>query len=260
MPFLDIDGSSLEAQWCGPACASGPTLVFLHEGLGSIAGWRDFPHRLAERAGLRGLVYSRCGHGRSDPLPRPRSVGYLHHEARIVLPAVLERTESSDVILVGHSDGASIALIFAASRPAGLRGAVLEAPHVVVEEVTLDGIREAGLAFREGGLRRRLARQHGEQVEATFHAWHDLWLDPAFRSWSIVDLLPDVGCPLLVIQGEGDRYGTPAQVETVAARVGGPCETLILPDCGHTPHRERADTVTDAMASFVSRVCVRPSA
>lgn len=254
MPFLEIDGCRLEARWCGEERSTGPSLVLLHEGLGSIAAWGDFPEHLAERTGRRCLLYSRCGYGGSGARPAAPAADYLHHEARVVLPELLEKVGAGDCILVGHSDGASIALIFAASRPRGLRGAVLEAPHVFVEELTVAGVRAAGRDYARGALRRRLERQHGEKADDVFFGWHDLWVDPAFRSWSLSDLLPSVRCPLLLVQGEDDPYGTLAQVRTIARRTNGPCEELVLEGCGHIPHRERAEAVTSAISRFVSRV------
>jgi pimeloyl-ACP methyl ester carboxylesterase len=236
-----------------------PTLVFLHEGLGSVALWKDFPDRLARALRWPALVYSRLGYGASDPAPLPRPVSFLHDEALDVLPRLLEQDGVRDAILVGHSDGASIALIHAASFPPFPRGVVraviAEAPHVFVEEVTVESIRRAGVAYREGDLRRRLERYHGPNVDGAFWGFHDVWLDPEFRTWNVEAMLGDIAVPLLAIQGEDDPYGTLLQIESIRARAGGAVETLVLPPpCGHSPHASRPGEVLAAMESFLRRL------
>jgi pimeloyl-ACP methyl ester carboxylesterase len=251
--LLDAAGARLLARRLELTRASAkgsPTLVFLHEGLGSIAQWRDFPQALAARTGLPALLYDRRGHGGSDPLDLPRSSHYLHREALEVLPEVLERCGVADAILVGHSDGGSIALLYASAHPARVRGAVTEAAHVFVEEKTLAGIRAAGEAWRNSQLPEKLARYHGLKTHALFHAWHDTWLTPEFRDWNIEDCLPGIRCPLLAIQGRDDEYATEAQVEAIARQAAGPVETLLIPHCGHVPHHQARDAVLEAMTRF----------
>lgn len=262
---LTVAGHRLETRRVAGR-EDGPTLVFLHEGLGSVAMWKDFPDRLAAALGWPALVYSRLGYGRSDPAPLPRPVSFLHDEALQMLPAVLREAGIADAVLMGHSDGASIALIHAASFPAFPRGpvraVVAEAPHVFVEEVTLASIRRAGDAYREGELRRRLERYH-DDVDGAFWGFHEVWLDPEFASWNIEPLLGRIRAPLLVVQGEDDPYGTLRQVTAVAQRSGGPVETLVLPPpCGHVPHATHAERVLAAAAAFLSRVAAegRPGA
>ncbi len=238
----------------GAGAQRSPVLVFLHEGLGSIAQWRDFPEALVECTGLPALLYDRQGHGRSDPLSAPRTPRYLHHEALKVLPRVLEHGGVQDAILVGHSDGGSIALLFASAFPQQTRAAITEAAHVFVEDETLAGIREAGEAWRTTRLAEKLARYHGDKTHALFHAWYDTWLAPEFRDWDLEDCLPGIHCPLLVIQGEDDEYATRAQVEAIAAQVSGPAETLLLPHCAHVPHHEARQPVLEAMARFIQSV------
>jgi pimeloyl-ACP methyl ester carboxylesterase len=245
-----IDGLSLEYRRVDGARAGAATIVFLHEGLGSAGLWRDFPDALCARTGHAGLVFSRAGYGRSDPPPEPRAPDYLHREARIRLPALLAALEIARPILFGHSDGASIALIHAASGY-DVAGMILEAPHVFVEEETLAGIRAAGDAWTTTDLPRRLGRHHRDPARV-FHDWHDLWLTPEFRGWNIEDLLPAIVAPTLVIQGADDAYGTAAQLEAIARQTGGGCETLLLDACGHDPHRDRRDTVLDATARFMA--------
>ena len=248
--FVTAGGRRLEYRWIGPPGGEVPTLVFLHEGLGSASLWRDFPDRLAAATGLGALVYSRAGYGRSDPAGLPRPVRFMHDEAA-VLVEVLEGTGVRDPVLVGHSDGASIAIIYAGSdagpRP---RGLVLEAPHVFTEPHGLASIAAIREQYRTTGLRERLARHHAH-VDVAFHGWNDVWLDPEFRAWNIETCLPRISAPILVVQGEDDEYGTWAQVEAIRAGSGGPVEVLAVPACGHSPHREHPDVVLAAMARFV---------
>jgi pimeloyl-ACP methyl ester carboxylesterase len=252
--FLRAGGVRLEARWIGPGPAAAPTLVFLHEGLGSASLWRDFPDRLAAETGCGALVYSRAGYGASDPVPLPRPVRFMHDEA-IVLAEVLAAAGIRQAVLVGHSDGASIALIFAGiaggSPTPGLRGLILEAPHVFTEPHGLASIAKIGEAYRTTDLRERLARHHGANVDVAFRGWNDVWLDPAFRAWNLEAFLPAITVPSLILQGEDDEYGTWRQVEAIARQSGGPVEALALPACGHSPHRERPDLALPAMARFV---------
>jgi pimeloyl-ACP methyl ester carboxylesterase len=254
--FLDIDGVSLEYRRVPAARAGLPTLVFLHEGLGCVAIWKDVPDRLAAATGCGALIYSRRGYGRSSPVVLPRSIGYLHEEADDVLPRLLDQLGLTDVVLVGHSDGASIALL-AASGPVAsrVRGAVAEAPHVFVEDVTIVGIRAARAVY-EDGLRERLKRLHGENVDGAFWGWNDTWLTEEFRFWNIEDRLPGIRAPFLVIQGVDDEYATAAQYDAIAAQSGGPVSLLVLESCGHTPHRDQAEVVLQAMVDFVRDVAV----
>jgi pimeloyl-ACP methyl ester carboxylesterase len=247
-------GHRLEQAWVGPPPDRAPTIVFLHEGLGSVAGWRDFPARLAARTGLGALVYSRWGYGRSDPASLPRPLTYMHDEARASLPEVLERAGIRSCVLFGHSDGGSIALLFAGSglpQAERVRGMVLEAPHVFVEDLTIASIAAARDAYRGGDLRDRLARTHAD-VDGAFRGWNDAWLDPGFRSWNIEDALPRIRVPALVVQGEDDPYGTLAQVDAIARQSGAPVTTRVLPRCGHAPHRDRPDDVEAAVVAFLA--------
>lgn len=252
--LLDAGGGRLLARSFALTATAGkrsPALVFLHEGLGSIPQWRDFPEALVARTGLPALVYDRRGHGGSNPPDAPRSARYLHREALEVLPEVLDRCGVEDAILVGHSDGGSIALLYASAHPQRVRGAITEAAHVFVEEETLAGIRAAGEVWRSTQLPAKLARYHGAKTHALFHAWHDTWLAPEFRDWNIEDCLPGIRCPLLVIQGRDDEYATQAQLEAIARQVSGPVETLMVPHCGHIPHHQAREPVLEAMTRFV---------
>jgi pimeloyl-ACP methyl ester carboxylesterase len=237
-------------------CASygrfdGPTLVFLHEGLGSLAQWRDFPERLASACGVGAFVYSRTNYGRSSataPLPRP--VRYMHDEA-LLLPDVLRAAGISDPILVGHSDGASISILYAADHP--VRGLVLEAPHVFGEEVSFASIARAKEAYEKGSLRERLAKYH-ENVDAAFYGWNGPWLHPDFRQWDLTDQLPRISAPILVLQGLADEYGTTAQVDAIRRGAGGKVTATLLAGCGHAPHREKPEETLAAMQAFVRSV------
>lgn len=250
----------LEYAWHGPPPEAAPTLVFLHEGLGSVSAWRDFPARVAAETGWGALVYSRWGYGDSDPVTPPRPLRYMHDEALVTLPEVLDAAGVRDAVLVGHSDGASIALIFAGSELAAaarhLRGLVLEAPHVMVEDLSVKSIAAAAEAYRTTDLRERLARHHGSNVDGAFWGWNRAWLDPDFSRWNIEEYLPGIRVPTLVIQGRDDQYGTLAQLDAIERQSGGPVSRLVLPDCGHSPHRDQPDATRAAIASFVARLGV----
>jgi pimeloyl-ACP methyl ester carboxylesterase len=230
---------------------TGPMLVFLHEGLGSIAQWRDFPFAVSLAAHMPAAVYERGGYGNADPLDAPRSVRYIHEEALQSLPEVLRHLQIDDAILIGHSDGGSIALIFAAVWPEKVRGIITEAAHVFVEEVTLAGIREAVRIYTSTGLPDRLSKYHGSNTDAAFRGWSETWLSPAFRDWNIEEYLPGVRCPVLAIQGRDDEYGTSAQVEAIVNGVSGPAEPLIIADCGHVPHHQARERVLAEMTRFI---------
>jgi pimeloyl-ACP methyl ester carboxylesterase len=225
-------------------------LVFLHEGLGSIGLWRDVPQRLHERTGHGVVVVSRFGNGFSQPLETARDVRYMHDEALTGLPALLRALEIERPILVGHSDGASIALIFAGAHPQNVAGLIVEAPHVFVEEMTLRSIAAAREAFIRGELRERLVRHHAD-VDRTFFGWNDIWLDPRFREWNIEEYLPPIGAPILAVQGGDDAYGSLAQLDALCARCSGPVDRLVLAHCGHAPHRERPLMFETAVAGWL---------
>ena len=251
---LDIDGrrQRLEYEWIGSGRRDVPVIVFLHEGLGSLAMWKDYPHSLCAAAGARGLVFSRYGYGRSTPRPATEKwpVEFMHAQAHDVLPALFARLGLTDAPwLFGHSDGGSIALLHAAAFPERVAGLVVVSPHVFVEEVTVASIERARLAYAATDLRRKLARYHVD-ADSAFHGWNDIWLDPAFRAWNIEDCLPGVRCPLLVVQGEDDEYGTMAQVDAIA-RLVPHARMLKLPACGHSPHRDQPGALSAAVVAFL---------
>ena len=237
-----------------PGKTDRPVLVFLHEGLGSVAQWRDFPARLCERTGCPGLVYDRVGHGLSSPLAHKRSIHYLHGHALHELPGVLDALiPGRPYLLIGHSDGGSIALIAAAERSPLVKGIITMAAHVLVEACSLTGIEAARAAYARGALRQALQRYHGEKVDTLFHAWADTWTSPWFRSWNIEYLLPSIDAPLLVLQGRDDPYGSRSQVDRIVDHSGGSATPLLIEDCGHAPYREAPELCLDLMSCFINR-------
>jgi len=249
-----VDGRALriEYAWIAAARADAPLLVFLHEGLGSLSMWKDFPAALCAAAGMRGLVYSRPGYGRSTPrVAEDRwPVDFMHRHARIVLPALLDTLGvHAPVWLFGHSDGGSIALLFAAALPARTAGIVVVAPHIMVEDVSITSIDAARRAYANTDLRQRLARYH-DDPDSAFRGWNDVWLDPAFRSWSIEAEVCAIACPVLAVQGHDDEYGTMAQIDGIAQRVP-QTQQVKLAAAGHAPHRDQPALLTAAVVAFL---------
>ncbi len=228
-----------------------PTLIFLHDSLGSIALWRDFPEALGLRASCNSLVYDRQGYGRSAPFgPAARKNNYLELEAD-VLNGLMEELGIEQAILFGHSDGGSIALIAAAKYPSRMTAVITEGAHIFVEDITLKGIREAVESYQHTDLKEKLQRYHGDKTEAVFRAWTNTWLGEAFKSWNIEHFLPQISCPVLVIQGERDEFGSSAQVEGIVKGVSGKTSACMVPEVGHTPHKEAREIVLEASASFI---------
>jgi len=247
------DGKRLETLWIEPAAPTArPPIVMLHEGLGSIALWKDFPQRLAARTACRVLVYSRYGHGGSDKLMEKRPVEFMHHEGEVVLPELLDTLGIKRPILLGHSDGGSISLIFSGKYPERPHAVILEAPHVFVEVLSVTSINQAKKNYQTTDFPQKLGRYH-QHVDATFWGWNDIWLDPEFRSWNIEEYLPAIRCPTLCIQGEEDEYGTIAQVKAIQARTPA-TEVVMLPNCRHSPHRDQPEATLQRMAEFVATI------
>jgi len=257
--FADIEAAGraqrLECLWIAPERAMAPLLVFLHEGLGSVAMWKDWPLQVCEAAGCRGLVVSRSGYGQSTPRPPQERwpVDFMHREARDVLPALLTAlgvdARRDRPVLFGHSDGGSIALLYAAMHPDAVAGIAVDAPHTFVEDVTVANIALARQAYLETDLRSRLARYHAD-VDSAFWGWNDIWLNPDFRRWNIEDHLPRIACPVLAIQGVDDEYGSLAQIRGI--RRHAPQTVLLeIPDCRHSPHKDQPAIVIQAVADFV---------
>ena len=257
--FADIDWRGrqvrIEHQWLSPERRDRPLMVFLHEGLGSVAMWRDFPARLVEALGWRGLVYSRPGYGRSTPRAADEAWGldFMHRQAEEVLPALLAKlgvdAERDPPWLFGHSDGGSIALLHAAAFPRRVAGAIVLAPHIMVEDLSVTSIAKAREAYLSTDLKARLARYH-DDPDSAFWGWNDIWLHPPFRQWSIERELAAITCPVLAVQGLDDEYGTLAQIRGIAQRVA-QTRLLELPACGHSPHRDQPDRLIEAVRAFV---------
>jgi pimeloyl-ACP methyl ester carboxylesterase len=245
-----VDGKRLEALRIPARLPDRPTIVMLHEGLGSVAHWKDFPGRVAVETGAGVFAYSRYGHGNSDPLGEPRHTSYMHYEAEVVLPAMLQQAAIERPVLLGHSDGASIALIYAGRFPDSPAALILEAPHVFVEDVSLQSVAQAKFAYETTDLRQKLGRYH-RHVDSTFWGWGNIWLDPSFRSWNIEPCLDSVRCPVLVIQGEDDEYGTTRQIEAIQAKIPS-TEVLLLANCRHAPHRDQPEATLSRIAQFIS--------
>ncbi len=254
---ITVQNRSLEVQRIFNRLPSGripgaPELVFLHEGLGSVSHWKDFPARVCEATGCPVTVYSRYGSGSSALLTEPRPVRYMHDEALAVLPDLLAQLQIENPILIGHSDGASIAIIYAGAHD-HVRGLVLLAPHVFVEDLSVASIAEAKVQFETTDLPEKLARHHRDAAK-TFWGWNEIWLHPEFRNWNIEEYLPQIACPVLVIQGVDDQYGTMAQVEAIKRQVAGKVEVVALENCRHSPQRDQPEAALEAIRKFVSRV------
>ncbi|MEN9612796.1 MAG: hypothetical protein RLZZ628_3610 [Bacteroidota bacterium] len=225
----------------------GNTIVFLHEGLGSVTQWRDFPRMIGESTQYNVFLYDRLGHGNSSATVEKRGLDYLEKEAWEILPPLLQHYGIKNPILVGHSDGGSIALLYAARFP--VKKLITEAAHVLVEDLTLAGIREA--ITRKAFLIERLSRYHGDKTEALWSSWTDTWLSDFFQTWNIEAHLPKITCPSLIIQGEKDPYGTDLQVERIVSGIGAPAKALLIPEMGHTPHYEAKEIVSESIIHFI---------
>ena len=246
VPREPVEGYALEYEIVRHPGAAREPIVFLHHGFGSISTWKDFPAQVAQRLGRDALIYARAGCGHSDPLRAPRTGQYLFHEAETVLPQLLDRLGFERVVLFGHSDGATISLLFAAACPDCVVAAVIEAPHVIIEEITVEGVAAVAYQYEQDAeFRERIAKHHTDP-DGAFWSWATVWLDPAQRSWSMVDRLGRVRCPLLLVQGDQDPYGTLQQFDLIEGHVSGPVQRLVLTSCGHEPHAERPDEVIAA--------------
>lgn len=252
--FLSVDGADLEYRFIGPSPADAPTLMMLHEGLGSMGLWGDFPDKLQATTGAGVLVYSRAGYGASSPARLPRPLDYMHREALDVLPKVLETIGFRRGLLVGHSDGASIAAIYAGGvQDHRVRGLALIAPHFVTEPVGIASIAATRAAYDHGDLKGKLGRWH-KDVDNTFYGWSDAWLDPAFRDWNISEYLAYVRVPVAIIQGSEDQYGTRRQIEIAEEECYCPVDISLIAGAGHSPHREAAEATLATIADFADRI------
>lgn len=254
MDFLTLGSGKLEIQWHGREIKDRPTLIFLHEGLGCTRMWKDFPLRVSQKTGCPALVFSRFGYGASAPCPVPWKINFMHTQALSVLPQILKAAEIKAYILIGHSDGGSISIIFAGSPMAmGLKGVITEAAHVFCEPVTVSCIQQAKINYDHHNLKQGLEKYHGSNTENAFRGWNDVWLNPNFIHWNIEKYLARIRVPMLAIQGKEDQYGTIRQIESIKERVPG-VDTRLLDDCRHSPHQEQPEKVLDLMTRFVLHV------
>ena len=267
MPYIFVGGHTIEFEWIEAKSRDAQVIVFLHEGLGSLSMWKDFPARLCAATGCRGLVYSRYGYGRSDLLERPRDPRFMHDEATMALPQLLDALDVKSPILFGHSDGGSIALLHAAlgrgadrvdSGNRAARAAIVMAPHVFVEDLSISSIKAARRAYHTADLRSRLARYH-DDPDSAFLGWNDIWLHPDFRAWTIEDALPRIRCPILAMQGVDDEYGTMEQIERIARGATSTRVALVrIPDCGHSPHRDQPQSVIEEVLRWLPTLAPSP--
>lgn len=254
--WLETDQGRLEARCWGPPPDAHPTLILLHEGLGSVGLWRDLPARLAEATGWGVLAYSRAGYGRSAPCPLPRPLDYMQREATLVLPQALDAIGFQTGAILGHSDGGSIAALHLGEvQDPRTAGAILIAPHFFVEDCSIQAIAAARDAYETGDLRTRLARHHAD-VDCAFLGWNRAWLDPAFRDWNISDTLKRIHSPVLAIQGLADPYGTRAQVDIIPGAMPGSARICLLDACGHAPHQDHPDQVIAEIVNFLAELPV----
>ncbi|MCB1215352.1 MAG: alpha/beta hydrolase [Deltaproteobacteria bacterium] len=253
--YLEVSGEKIFYQHLIPQASETkkPTILFLHDAIGSVSQWRGFPDQLVKRLGYPAIVYDRYGYGRSQASSQKRDKNYLHQEALERLPAFLEALGLEEIILFGHSDGGSIAIIFAGQVPRNihLHGVITEAAHVFVEEITLAGIREIVELAKQSDFLKKLAKFHGDKTDYLFKAWHKTWLSSEFRNWNIEDYLPQITCPALMIQGEDDEYGTQKQVDAIVSQVQGPRQKLMIPGCAHVPHYQAEEEVLKAVGAFL---------
>lgn len=251
--LIDLRGGQVEYKRFGLPPADCPTIVLLHDGLGCVDLWKDFPLRLAKATGHSVFVYSRYGYGRSSACDLPRPLTYMHEEGQIVLPELLQAIGFRDGILMGHSDGASIAAIYAGrTQDSLINGLVLMSPHFFNEDICVTAIKRAKKAYEEGGLKPGLEKYHNTNTDCAFYGWNGTWLDPGFLEWNIEEFLPGIQVPTMIIQGVDDEYGTLAQVESARDKCGGVTNIMVLQDCGHSPHRDQLELVLASVSSFLA--------
>jgi pimeloyl-ACP methyl ester carboxylesterase len=257
--FLTIQSGKIETQWLNKRIKDRPCLIFLHEGLGCAAMWKDFPAKVSQKTNCPALVFSRFGYGNSDPSPLPWKLNFMHTEALTVLPEVIAAAGIKEYILIGHSDGGSIGIIFSGSPwAAGLKGLITEAAHVCCEQISVDSILQAKISYEQGKLKQGLEKYHGKNTENAFRGWNDVWLNPRFMHWNIEKYLKRIRVPVLALQGSDDQYGTSKQLESIKTHVRGVDATLIK-HCRHTPHFEQPEIVLDLMVKFVLDILTRSS-
>ena len=253
MTFLISDGHKINYEFINKSYETKdkPFLVFLHEGLGSIKQWKKFPILLSNKLGYPALLYDRYGYGKSEPLKESRETNFMDDEALKALPEILEALNINKTILIGHSDGGTIALIYASVIKERVICVITEAAHVFVEKESIDGVRSAIRAYKKGILKRFLHSFHKNNTESMFYGWADIWLSMDFRDWNIKNILPGIVAPVLAIQGKNDEYGTINQVNLILKNVSGPAESLLIENCGHIPHFQAEEKVLNKMTEFI---------
>jgi pimeloyl-ACP methyl ester carboxylesterase len=252
--FLKIGSKSIEILWHKKGHKGLPTLVFLHEGLGCVDMWKDFPLKLSQKTGCPALVFSRFGYGRSDSAPLPWKLNFMHQNALTILPELLNQAKIKNYILIGHSDGGSIGIIFAGSPYAnGLKGLITMAAHVFCEQISVDCIKEAKINFEQTGLRQSLEKYHGGNTENAFWGWNDVWLHPNFMHWNIEKYLGRIKVPVLAIQGKEDQYGTLKQLDSIKKGVEN-IEACLVDECRHSAHLEQPEKTIELMTQFIFRI------
>lgn len=254
--IISVSNVDLECRRISAASSAHPTLIFLHEGLGCVALWRDFPDRLCAMTECPGFIYSRQGYGRSDAIPLPRPIDFMHTEGLAVLPKLLDAAKIESAILIGHSDGASIALINGGGvRDPRVVGIISIAAHVFIEELSIESIEAARTAYATTDLREKLAKYHGDNVDCAFRGWNEVWLDNDFRAWNLEEYLPRIDVPVLAVQGVKDQYGTPAQIEAICRGVGRTAESHMIEGCGHSPHLEATEETLEILSEYIMGIC-----
>lgn len=252
--LIKIGPNQIEIQWYKEGNKEAPTLIFLHEGLGCTEMWKDFPYLLSRKTECPALVFSRLGYGASDPNPIPWKINFMHKEGLCVLPAIIKESQIKEFILIGHSDGGSIGIIYSGGSPAGgLKGLITEAAHVFCEKVTVESIYQAKINYECRDLRQKLEKYHGKNTENAFRGWNDVWLSPHFIHWNIEKYLPKIKIPMLALQGNKDQYGTLKQIESIKQQVN-TVMTHVIDDCRHSPHSEKPETVLTIMARFIDDI------
>lgn len=252
--FLKLNSKKIEIQWHEKGEKNKPTLIFLHEGLGCVRMWKDFPQKVSQKTGCPALVFSRLGYGNSDPCPLPWKINFMHKQALRILPEIIKKADIKTYILVGHSDGGSIGIIFSGSPCAkGLKGLITQAAHVFCEQKTVESIRQAKINYEHQDLRQLLEKYHGENTENAFRGWNDVWLAPKFINWNIEKYLTRIDIPMLAIQGKDDQYGTIKQIESIKNHVKH-VKPYLVDDCGHSPHLEQQKIVLNIMAEFIHQI------
>lgn len=255
--FLQLGSKKLEIQWHNKEIKDRPTLIFLHEGLGCIRMWKDFPEKLSRKAKCPALVFSRFGYGSSDPDPLPWKINFMHSQALKILPAIIQQTQIKNYILIGHSDGGSIGIIFSGSPFVkglkGLKGLITEAAHVFCEDITVNCIQQAKINYKQKNLKLLLEKYHKKNCDNAFYGWNDVWLNPRFIHWNIEKYLPKIKVPMLAIQGRQDQYGTIQQIKSIKNHVKN-VETALIDDCRHSPHLEQPEKTLKTMVQFIKQI------